>query len=69
MNALFHIYYKQHTWIIEPACHKGVKRVIIWPCYRDEDGNLKHGKGGLRLPTEEAEAFAEAILAAAAQLR
>lgn len=69
MKYTHEIRYKGDLWRIEASDFGGKRSVVICPHYLAADGNYKHGKGGLRFPIEEAETVAEAILAAAAQLR
>ena len=69
MSMVYETRFGGHLWRVEATSFGGSDRVSIWPFYAAHDGALKPGRGGLQIPIEEAEAFAQAILKAAAQLR
>jgi Transcriptional Coactivator p15 (PC4) len=69
MNASYEIRFGGHLWRVEATSFNSNRRVSIWPFYAAHDGSIKPGKGGLQIPIEEADAFAEAVVAAAQRLR
>lgn len=64
----FEIRFGGHLWRVEATSYHGNRRVSIWPYYGHHDGTIKPGRGGLQIPLEEADAFAEAIIEAAKRL-
>lgn len=74
MNHTWETHYARHMWRIAPTDYRGHRCVEIWPHYRTADGEWRHGGGrqgggGLKIPIDQAEEVAAAIIAAAAQLR
>ncbi len=68
MKPHYEIRFGGHLWRVEATSYNNNRRVSIWPHYAHHDGSMKPGRGGLQFPIEEADAFAEAIIAAALSL-